>query len=451
MKSSKKMILASQNMNYGASRGAWRTKGANPAAFVDPDHFVKMAKWSEKGKFQFIFIADHPAVREDLNNYTPSATIDPIVVASQLVRETQKIGIVLTQSTTFNFPYTVARQLKALDVFSKGRIGWNAVTTNDPSIAANYGEAIADRKTRYERAHEFIQTVQALWGSWGESALKLDTDKGIFADTSHIQPIQLQGKYVESRGPLPIPPSPQGQPVIFQAGGGQDGANLAGMYASGVYSIVTDIETSRKHRHVLNQTTEAVGRKPDEVKLFMGINVTIGDSYEEALKRRKEMISLMTDELPAQVNHLSALVGVSIPFPHIHQSLPMELRKRLKPNPFQLHSQKAVDLLEKEFTIFDVLAHGVTDFHHTIIGSPEQIADEMQELFEAGACDGFVIIADRAHDGLPAFVEKVIPILQKRGLFHEDYEGTTLRQHLGVPFQYGRRNFINLTGSKKHD
>ncbi|MFP7473722.1 NtaA/DmoA family FMN-dependent monooxygenase [Niallia taxi] len=437
MKSSKKMLLASQNMNYGASRSAWRS---NPYHYMNSDSLVNAAKWSEKGKFQFVFIADHPAVREDLTFHAPSATIDPIVITSQIIRETEKIGVVLTQSTTFNHPYNVARQLKALDVLSKGRIGWNAVTTNDPRIAANYGEEIADRKNRYEQANEFIQIVQALWGSWGESALKLDTEKGIFADGSQVKPINLQGKYVSSRGPLPIPPSRQGQPIIFQAGGGQEGLELAGMYASGVYSVASDIETGREHRTNLDRITQAVGRKADEVKMFMGLFVTVGNSYEDALNRRKEMLSSMADELPDKVYHLSSIVGVPITFSNLHQSLPEEIQSRLVPNPYQLHSKRAVELLKKGLTVYDVLAHGVTDFHHTVLGSPEQIADEMQEIFEAGACDGFGIVVDRTHDGLPAFVQKVIPILQKRGLFHEDYEGSTLRDHLGVPYQYGRIN-----------
>lgn len=431
------MLLASQNMNYGSFSGAWRS---NPHHYMDSDSLINAAKWSEKGKFQFIFIADHPAVREDLTFHSPSATIDPIVLTSQIIRETEKIGVVLTQSTSFNHPYTVARQLKALDVLSKGRIGWNAVTTNDPLIAANYGERIADRTTRYERAHEFIQTVQNLWGSWGETALKLDTKNGVFADGSQINPINQQGKYVSSRGPLPIPPSPQGQPVIFQAGGGQEGLELAGMYASGVYSVASDIGTGRRHRKNLDIMTQAVERNANEVKMFMGLSVTVGNSYEAALSRRKEMLSLMADELPAKLQHLSALVGISIPESNLHQPLPKEVQSHLVPNPYQLHSQRAVDLLQKGLPVYDVLAHGVTEFHLTVLGTPEQIADEMQELFEAGACDGFMIVVDQTHDGLPAFVETVIPILQKRGLFHEDYEGETLRDHLGVPYQYGRIN-----------
>ena len=441
MKVSNKMLLAAQCINYGSADNAWRMKGANPSVFIDSDQLIENAQWAEKGKFHFIFMADHPAVREDLTHHVPSATIDPVVLSSQIIQATEKIGIVLTQSTTFNFPYNVARQLKALDILSKGRIGWNAVTTNDPKIAANYGQDILDRNTRYARAHEFIQIVQALWGSWGEDALKLDIDQGVFADGAQIQPIHLQGEHVASRGPLPIPPSPQGQPVIFQAGGGEEGLQLASMYASGIYSIVNDIESGRKHRENLDEMCMAVGRNSQEVKIFMGINITMGNTYEEALNRQVENFQLNDiQNLYIKAQQLSALVGVQISVQDIYLPLPQNLRAELIPNPYQLHSIRAVDLLKKGMTPFHVIANGVTDFHRTIIGSPKQIADQMQELFEDGACDGFVINNDRTHDGLPAFVEQVIPILQHRELFHEDYEGTTLREHLGIPYQYGRNN-----------
>lgn len=441
MNTSKKMLLAAQNMTYGFSKVAWKMEGGNPSAFMDGDYFIRMAQWAEKGKFQFIFMADHPSVREDLTTHSPSATIDPIIVTSLIVQATKRIGVVFTQSTTFNYPYNVARQLKALDLLSQGRIGWNAVTTNDPRIAANYGSAVEDRNSRYQRAHEFIQIVQALWGSWGETALKLDTKKGIFADSSQIQPINLQGKHVASRGPLPIPPSQQGQPVIFQAGGGREGLELAASYASGIYSIVDDIESGREHRNNLEVVCNKFGRDPNEIKIFMGVNITIGETYEDALERQIENLNLNDEvELSDKICHLSALVGVPIPYSQIHKPLSKELCDELVPHPHQLHSQLAVEQLLNGVTPFNVVAEGITDFHRTIIGSPNQIADQLQELFESGACDGFVIINDRTHDGLPAFVDQVIPILQNRGLFHEDYEGTTLREHLGVPYQYGRRN-----------
>ncbi|MFG2937839.1 NtaA/DmoA family FMN-dependent monooxygenase [Streptomyces sp. NPDC048282] len=432
------MMLGAQVMNYGSAEAAWRWPGSDPRTYLNPDTWAETALAAERGKFQFLFIADHPAVREDLTHHKPSATIDPIVLVSHVIGRTSRIGVVLTQSTTFNFPYTVARQLKALDLLSGGRIGWNAVTTQEPGIAANFGVPVADRTTRYERAHEFVQLVQALWGSWGPDALKLDTDTGVFADASEIRPIDLGGRHVASRGPLPIPPSPQGQPILFQAGGGAEALTLAGSYASGVYSMATDIETGREHRLALGEAATRAGRGPEDVRLFMGAFTTVADSTEEALARREELLRLSPTPVSAKLRHLSALVGLDIPASGLREPLPAGDRAALRPAPYQLHSEKAVRLLKEGRSPFEVILRGVTDFHTTFLGSPEEIADEMQELFEAGACDGFVIAPDVVSDGLPAFAEKVIPVLQRRGLFHEDYASATLRGHFGAPHQYGR-------------
>lgn len=432
------MLLGAQVMNYGSAEAAWRWPGTDPRTYVDPDAWAEIAAEAERGKFHFLFIADHPAVREDLTHHKPSATIDPIVVVSHVIGHTHRIGLVLTQSTTFNFPYTVARQLKALDLLSNGRIGWNAVTTNDPAIAANFGSPIADRTTRYARAHEFVQLVQALWGSWGSDALELDTDAGVFADATQIRPIDLAGRHVASRGPLPIPPSPQGQPILFQAGGGGEALTIAGSYASGVYSMATDIATGREHRLALDEAATRAGRAPGDVKLFMGAFTTVADSTQDALTRREELLRLSPTPLSAKLRHLSALVGFDIPPSRLHEPLLAPERAALRPAPYQLHVEKAARLLTEGRTPYEVILRGVTDFHTTFIGSPEEIADEMQELFEAGACDGFVITPDVVSDGLPAFTEQVIPILQRRGLFHDDYESATLRGHFGAPYQYGR-------------
>ncbi len=422
------MLLGGQIINHGSSDSAWRWPGNKPDLHYDLDAMAHIAQVAERGGLQLIFIADHPAMREDLTYSAPMATVDPIVVASHLIGKTNRIGIVLTQSTTFNFPYTVARQMKALDVLSHGRIGWNAVTTNDPTIGANYGTRIDDRETRYARAHEFIQLVQALWDSWGENALKLDVGQGIYADVSEIQPINLGGEYFASRGPLPIPPTPQGHPLIFQAGGGAEGLQLAGMYASGVYSMVTDIPTGRAHRQALNHAAIAAGRDPGAVKLFMGIFTTVAHSEEAALARREALLQLSPVPLAAKLHHLSMLVGLQLTMETIREPLSADRRAEIRPHPHYPHAEKAARLLEEGRTPYEVLLRDVTGFHTTVIGSPTQVADQLQELFEAGAADGFFISPDVTSDGLPAFVEHVVPVLQERGLLPDEHDGGTLRQ-----------------------
>ena len=225
----KQMQLVMQlGSGYGLDQGAWRMPNADRAAYTNMDLYVKLTKIAERGKIQMVFIADTPALTANISEQPPQSTMDPIIALTALARETERIGLVATVSTTYNYPYNVARQLKTLDVISQGRIGVNMVTTSNPAAALNFRNQIPSRKERYQQAHEFIQIVQALWGSWEEAALKLDVINGIFADQDKIQPINLGGEYVASRGPLPIPPSEQGQPVIFTAGGGNEGLEIAG-------------------------------------------------------------------------------------------------------------------------------------------------------------------------------------------------------------------------------
>ncbi|MET3615304.1 FMN-dependent oxidoreductase (nitrilotriacetate monooxygenase family) [Rhizobium aquaticum] len=425
----RKMLLGGQIINHGSADGAWRWPGNTPGLHYDLDAMTHIARVAEQGKFQLIFIADHPAMREDISHSPPTATIEPLVITSHLIGQTKHLGFALTQSTTFNFPYTVARQMKALDVLSGGRIGWNAVTTNDPTIGANYGSHIDDRETRYARAHEFIQLVKALWDSWGKDALKLDVERGIYADVSQIQPINLGGQFVASRGPLPTPPSPQGQPIIFQAGGGAEGLQLAGMYASGVYSMVTDIATGRAHRQALDRAALAAGRDPSAVKLFMGIFTTVAETEEAALARREALLQFASIPLAAKLHHLSVLVGMRLTMDTMREPLSADRLAALRPNFSYPHAERATKLLQDGKSPYEVLLRDVTGFHTTVIGSPTQVADQLQELFEAGAADGFFIMPDVISDGLPAFVEGVVPILQSRGLFQSDYEGSTLREN----------------------
>jgi FMN-dependent oxidoreductase (nitrilotriacetate monooxygenase family) len=434
------MLLGMQLANYGSAEAAWRWPAANPRAFLNLDALAESAQWAERGLMQVLFITDHPSMREDLTSSVPGASIDPIVLATHIVAKTERIGVAFTQSTTWNYPYNVARQLKALDVVSGGRIGWNAVTTNDPRTAANYGGSVPDREERYARAHEFIQIVQALWGSFPEDALRLDTKQGIFADGARIQPINLAGRYLASRGPLPIPASPQGQPILFQAGGGIEGMQLAGEYASGVYSMAVDVPTGRALRAGLADAARAAGRQPHEINLFMGIMTTVADTEEEALERRHQLMQMVAHTLPEKLDHLSAVVNVPVQPHNAHRPLTASQIAALRAAPNQMHADRAVAMLQEGRTPYEAILRGVLEFHRVVMGSPEQVADELQELFLEGAADGFLLIPDVLADGLPAFVEKVVPILQERGLYHTGYEGSTLREHFGVEHQYGRRD-----------
>lgn len=263
------MILGMHLGNgYGSQTSAWRAPGVDPANYASFDAQVRYAQAAERGKIAFLFLPDFPGLIAEVDHEAPQITLDPMMTLAAIARDTERIGLVATGSTTFNEPFNIARQFKALDVMSHGRAGWNAVTTSDPGAAANFGQAVAPRPQRYQRAHETIQIAQALWGSWQQDAWIKDQKTGRFADPDKIQPINMQGEHVASRGPLPIPPSEQGQPVIFSAGGGANGLELAGRYASGVIGATFTIDDARKQRQTYRDAARRAGRNPDEIKFF---------------------------------------------------------------------------------------------------------------------------------------------------------------------------------------
>lgn len=422
------------NGGYGSQPGAWRMPGVDPKNYTSFDSQVRYAQAAERGKFQFLFAPDFPAWQDDLETEAPMNINEPLLTFAAVARETQRIGLVATGSTTFNEPFNLARQFKALDLMSHGRVGWNAVPSSDPNVAALYGRVLPSRHEKYERLHEFIQLVQALWGSWGADAWLHDKESGRFADSTKLQPINLKGRHVAASGLLPLPPSEQGQPVIFQAGGGAQGLEVAGRYASGVIGAVFTIEDARAQRSALRNAAERAGRNPDEIKFFAGLMTTIAHDRREGLDRR---IALSGQTFPQRVLYLGQMLGLRLDPGQLYAPLTPEQLAAARPSPGDPRSTNALKIAREGWSLRDVLAHGVIDYHPAIVGPAVEAADHMQEWFEAGAADGFWLSPDVFEDGIDAFVDGVVPILQKRGLFHRDYEGTTLRDHLGAPAQYG--------------
>ncbi|MHC5557864.1 NtaA/DmoA family FMN-dependent monooxygenase [Kocuria sp.] len=429
------MILGMQLGNgYGSQLAAWRAPGVDPSNYTDVDAQVRYAQAAERGKFAFLFLPDFLALSGNPEHEAPMLTLEPMLTLAAIARGTQRIGLVATGSTTFNEPYNLARQFKALDVMSHGRAGWNAVTTSDPASAANFGRQIAPRPQRYQRAHEMIQITQALWGSWQPDAWLKDTSTGRFADPGKIQPINLGGEHVAARGPLPIPPSEQGQPVIFSAGGGDYGLELAGRYASAVIGAVFTIEDARAQREAVRDAARRAGRNPEEVKFFAGVMPAIGPTKRAALDRR---VALGEHIFPARVPYLGSMLGLELDVDQLDQPLSLAQLADARPSPFDPRSPRALEVAREGWTLRDILAHGVIDYHPTPVGPASVTADHLQEWFEAGAADGFWVSIDVYEDGIDTFVDEVVPLLQERGLYHHDYEGSTLRGHLGAPAQYG--------------
>jgi FMN-dependent oxidoreductase (nitrilotriacetate monooxygenase family) len=429
------MLLGMQFGNgYGAQATSWRAPNVDPKNYTNFDAMVRYAQAAERGKIQFLFLPDSPALVGDLTHGAPVMTLEPLLTLAAVARGTKRIGLVSTGSTTFTEPYNLARQFKALDVMSHGRAGWNPATTSDPSAAANFGQHIAERPERYRRAHEVIQIVQALWGSWEEDAWITDTTTGRFANPAKVQPIDLQGRYVAARGPLPIPPSEQGQPVLFSAGGGDYGLTIAGRYASGVIGSTFTIDDARAQREAARRAAADAGRNPDEIKFFAGVMPAVAPTVRQAVERR---MVLGANVFPQSVPYLGQMLGLRLDSRRIDDTLTSEELASARATPFDPRAPRALEIARQGWTIREVLAHGVIDYHPTPVGPAAVTADHMQEWFEAGAVDGFWVSIDTYEDGIDTFVDEVVPILQERGLFHEDYEGTTLREHLGAPPQYG--------------
>lgn len=419
---------------YGIEPAAWRQPGIDPSSFINADVFVEAAKIAERGKFDALFLADTPVLSTDVATGPPQQALEPIVTLTAVARETERIGLVATSSTTLNHPFTVARQFRALDLISHGRAGWNAVTTSHPGALLNYGTGVPSREERYERAHEFIATVMALWGSWEDDSLIFDTETGRFADAARVNPVGLQGRHVASRGPLNLPPSKQGQPVVFQAGGGMNGLHLAGRFANAVYNNPFDIPSGAEHASAVAQAASAYGRSPEQMTVFNGIITSVASTRGEALERREQLDAL--DDLPNKVAYLGQQINVPLSMDDVDKPVHPELLARARANPSDPRSPLALSLAQEGHTVRRILAHGTMNYHPVAVGTPDEVADLLQRWHETGVGKGFNINPD-ATDGLEHFVDEVVPILQERGLYRKDYEGTTLRDHLGIPRQNG--------------
>jgi alkanesulfonate monooxygenase SsuD/methylene tetrahydromethanopterin reductase-like flavin-dependent oxidoreductase (luciferase family) len=281
-----------------------------------------------------------------------------------------------------------------------------------------------------------IQIVQALWGSWQEDAWIADKTTRRFTDLSKIAPINLQGTYASSRGPLEVPPSAQGQPVIAHAGASPHSNAFAGRHADILISEVFTIDDARNQRAAVRRAAEAAGRNPDSIIFFAGVTPTIAATHAEALARRGRMVE---PNVIQQSHYLGQLLGLQLGPASLDVPLSAAQLSVARANPGDPRSYTALKVAREGWTVREVLHHAVIDYHPSPIGPPEATADHMQEWFEAGAADGFWVLPDIYVDGMDAFIDGVVPILQQRGLFRTDYEGTTLRDHLGADPQYGLR------------
>jgi len=434
------MILGMELGNTsGTQPDAWRARGVSPTEYLDYDARIGYARAAERGKLQFLFFPGGPH-DVDVEHGPPAHSPDLAVHMAILARATERIGFVASGSTNFSHPYTMAQQMKTLDYISHGRAGWNVVPSARPDSLAFFGADAMSSEDRYGQAGESIELVQSLWGSWGRDAWLHDQASGQYTKPGGVAPVSFDGTYVSSRGPLYVPPSEQGQPVIVQAGLGDSSFALSGRYADLAVGLAGSIEEARSARDTIRRYAAEAGRDPDEVKFVAGFQPTIAATKREALDRRA---SLVGSRLPQWVPQLGDLLGVPLTMGDLDRILqPSEFGPRRPANPdlpgwLQAPGLRAHALASEGWSVRDIIAHGVFDDHPPKVGTATESADHLQEWFESGAVDGFWICVDVYRDGVDTFVDEVVPILQDRGLFHRDYEGATLRENLGAREQYG--------------
>jgi len=417
-------------LHSGVYASAWRQPESDPGAFFDVAHYVNVARIAERGKFDAIFLADIPAVTDRID-YRPFLSMEPTIVLATVAAATTHIGLIATASTTYNEPYNIARRFATLDHASGGRTGWNAVTTADAAASRNFGQSgVLEHKTRYDRAKEFAEVVHALWDSWEDDAFVGDKATARFVDTSKVHAISHRGKYYSVEGPLNVPRSPQGRPVTVQAGGSNDGRDLAAAQAEAVFTLAQSVEEGVAYARDLRARAAAYGRATDSIVILPGLATVIGSTEAEAKRRQEELWELVPIEY--SLARLAGTLQVSPDRLELDKPLP-ELP--LPANANQTMFQGTVNLARRgNLTVRQLLkALGGGVGHRIIVGTPEFIADDIETWFRAGAADGFNLMPDVLPTGLEVFVDSVVPLLQKRGLFRRDYEGKTLRDHFGLP------------------
>jgi len=432
-------------LHSGFVPSAWRLDDADPRAFIDVAHYVKVAKIAEAGKFDAVFLADNAAIVEQID-FRPITALEPTVLLACIAAATTHIGVIGTASTSYNEPYNIARRFATLDHVSHGRAGWNVVTTADLASARNFGlDATPDHGGRYARAGEFTEVVKALWDSWEDDAIIGDKQAGRFIDTAKVQPIAHRGIHFSVQGPLNLPRSVQGHPVLVQAGASGDGRELAARHAEAVFSASQSLEESQAYRRDLHTRAAAYGRGPQAVKVLAGLATVVGATEAEARQRRNQLIDLIPWRY--SLTRLAGTLGVTPDRLKLDERLPDNLSLPANGNGNHTFFNATLALAQRHGHTVRELIYALTGGggHRVIVGTPEQIADDIESWFRAGAADGFNLMPDALPSGLQDFVDGVVPILQRRGIFRHDYQGTTLREHLGLARPAGRSG---VTASK---
>ena len=414
--------------------GAWRRPGnwINQFSF---EKYAHLARLAESGKVDALFVADTVELApSQVSSGGPVGKPEPLTLLSAVSAVTQSIGLIGTASTTFTEPYNVARQFASLDHLSKGRSGWNIVTS--VGGGRNFGpERLSDHEQRYVRADEHVQIVKKLWDSWRDDAIVVDRNTGIYAKADAIHPIGFRGQHFQVEGPLNLPRPPQGRPVLVQAGASEVGRQFAATHAEVVFISNQNLEFSRSFYADMKRRAVEQGRDPKHIKILVGVSPIIAPTEAEAIALRDELADLVnySDAIPSlEVTLGVSLSGLSLDSHIPPDLLPSEALGGMGQGQYGNYRKLAV---EDRLTIRELLRVRAMSRagHWAPVGSPEQLADQLEARIKARACDGFVFNPPYMPQAFELLVNEVLPILRRRGLFRSEYDGPTLRDHFGLP------------------
>ncbi|MEN8502360.1 MULTISPECIES: LLM class flavin-dependent oxidoreductase [Paraburkholderia] len=415
---------------------AWRHPNAQADAGVNFRHYVQLAKLAETAKFDLVFLADGAGTRGDnvefLSRTAHSyvAQFEPITLLSALAAVTERVGLVATASTSFNEPFHIARKFASLDHISGGRAGWNLVTSSSEHEAKNFNrDKHFDHSERYERAAEFAEVTTALWDSWEDDAFVRDKTGGRFFDPAKRHVLNHKGRFFQVRGPLNVARSPQGRPVVVQAGSSEAGRDLAARTAEVIFTAQQTLQDAIDFYADVKGRLQAYGRHPDDLKIMPGVLPIVGRTESEAKEKFEELQSLVDPKVGLAL--ISTLTGgfdlsaypLDGPIPQLPETNASKSRQALT-----LELARRENLTLRQLYLRVAGARG----HWQLVGTPTQIVDQLEERFANFGADGFNVMPPVLPDGLTDFVELIVPELRRRGLFRKEYEGRTLRENLGL-------------------
>jgi FMN-dependent oxidoreductase (nitrilotriacetate monooxygenase family) len=429
----------------GGHAAGWRMPDAIPGTESSFQHFVNITQLAERGKLDAIFFADSAASQpSDLiargdrtgGQFHRAAGLEPMSLLPALATMTSRIGLIATGTTTYNEPYHIARRFATLDQISGGRGGWNLVTSQTESEAQNFGfDSHMAHDLRYDRASEFFDVVAGLWDSWDDGAMIEDKATATYFDIDKAHLLNHQGKYFKVRGPLNVLRSPQGRPIVVQAGASGPGTSLAARIADCVFSAQSTFAEGKAFYDDLRSKAVGYGRHPDDLKILPGFVPIVGRTDAEAEDHYLALQSLITDDqaLRSMYRVSGGLDLTKFPLDGPLPELPLS-------NGAQARQKILVDMARKENLTLRQAGRrfAETQAHHLVWGTPKKIVDVMQDWFEREACDGFCIMPSYYPRGIEDIVNFIVPELQRRGLFRMDYEGRTLRENLGLPVPRSR-------------